>query len=243
MKANLAEVFESIQGEGLLIGTRQVFVRFSGCNLQCNFCDTVASRHLSSSCLIYLQPCSKHKVRPIKNPISSQQLLQVISDFTAPWISFTGGEPLLASDYLSKVAQQTHSMQRKNLLETNATLPEELDMCLPYLDMISIDFKLPSATGKDLWDHHRLFLDRANSKPCYVKLVITPETRREEVDQAVQIINSVSKDIPLILQPVTASMDDDRADIDTILNYQTRAARTLTNVRVLPQIHSCLGIP
>jgi organic radical activating enzyme len=134
-------------------------------------------------------------------------------------------------------------MQRKNLLETNATLPEELDMCLPYLDMISIDFKLPSATGKDLWDQHKRFLVRSSAKSCYVKVVITPETRREEVDQAVQIINSVSKDIPLILQPVTASMDDDRADIDTIFNYQTRAARTLTNVRVLPQIHSCLGIP
>ena len=109
--------------------------------------------------------------------------------------------------------------------------------------MISIDFKLPSATGKDLWDQHKRLLVRSSAKSCYVKVVITPETRREEVDQAVQIISSVSKDIPLILQPVTASMDDDRADIDTILNYQTRAARTLTNVRVLPQIHSCMGIP
>ena len=243
MKANLAEVFESIQGEGLLIGTRQVFVRFSGCNLHCSYCDTLASRQPSASCLIYPQPCSKEEVWQVENPLSSQQLLKILAEFTVPWISFTGGEPLLVGDYLREVVQQTQLMQRKNLLETNATLPEELDICLPYLDMISIDFKLPSATGKDLWDHHRLFLDRANSKPCYVKLVITPETRREEVDQAVQIINSVSKDIPLILQPVTASMDDDRADIDTIFNYQTRAARTLTNVRVLPQIHSCLGIP
>ena len=243
MKANLAEIFESVQGEGLLVGTRQVFVRFSGCNLHCSYCDTLASRQPSSSCLVYPQPCNKERVRQVENPLSSQQLLKILVEFTVPWISFTGGEPLLAGDYLSKVAQQTQLMQRKNLLETNATLPEELDICLPYLDMISIDFKLPSATGKDLWDHHRRFLIRASSKPCYVKLVITPESRREEVDQAVQIISSVSQDIPLFLQPVTARSNVDTADNDTILDYQTRALRTLTHVRIIPQIHPYLGIP
>lgn len=243
MKANLAEVFESIQGEGLLVGTRQVFVRFSGCNLHCGYCDTLASRQASSSCLIYPQPCSKEEVRQVENPLSSQQLLQIIADFTVPWISFTGGEPLLAGDYLREIVQQTQSTQRKNMLETNATLPEELDICLPYLDMISIDLKLPSATGKDLWDLHRIFLSRASSKPCYVKLVITRETSREEVDQAVQIISSISQDIPLFMQPVTARSTGDTPDIDTILDYQTLALHTLTHVRILPQIHPCLGLP
>jgi organic radical activating enzyme len=243
LKANLAEVFESVQGEGLLVGTRQVFVRFSGCNLHCSYCDTLDSRQPSSSCLIYFQPCTKEKVRQIENPLSSQQLLQILAEFTASWISFTGGEPLLAGDYLREVVQQTQLMHRKNFLETNATLLEELDRCLPYLDMVSIDFKLPSATGKDLWDHHRRFLIRASSKPCYVKLVITPETRREEVEQAVQIISSVSQDIPLFLQPVTACSNGDAADIDTILDYQTQALHTLIHVRIVPQIHPCLGIP
>jgi organic radical activating enzyme len=44
MKARINEVFSSIQGEGKLIGRRQVFVRFSGCNLECNYCDTPLSR-------------------------------------------------------------------------------------------------------------------------------------------------------------------------------------------------------
>ena len=45
MKTSINEVFSSIQGEGILLGRRQIFVRFSGCNLDCNYCDTSKSRN------------------------------------------------------------------------------------------------------------------------------------------------------------------------------------------------------
>ena len=81
MKSRISEVFSSIQGEGTLIGRRQVFVRFSGCNLSCNYCDTSKSRD------------------PLYgDEISTEELYKKVNGLLTPdfhSISFTGGEPLL----------------------------------------------------------------------------------------------------------------------------------------------------
>ena len=52
MKAPIIEIFSSFQGEGLLIGERQIFVRFAGCNLNCNYCDTNDSKSEKSGRLM-----------------------------------------------------------------------------------------------------------------------------------------------------------------------------------------------
>lgn len=243
MKANIYEVFESIQGEGLLVGTRHIFVRFTKCNLRCSYCDTPASHTPSRTCRVYPVPGRMDKVESIINPVSAAEMFEILSSYQAPWISFTGGEPLLASGFIVEAARQLSANKHKILLETNSTLVNELRECLPYLDMVSLDFKLPSATGINLWTEHRQFLEIAGNKPCYVKVVITDNTRELEVQRAINIIAAVRRDIPLLIQPVTAGSDRPSPDLGRLLYYQTEALRQLDDVRIIPQIHPYIGMP
>lgn len=238
MKANLEEVFASVQGEGLFLGTRQLFVRFSGCNLNCSYCDTPTSRQPSSCCRIY-SGIGKDRVKRLSNPIAVEQLTEIVNSYPTPWISFTGGEPLLAGSFLTEAAQK--SKPRRILLETNGTLVDQLRESLPFLDVISVDFKLPSATGRDLWKEHHRFLRSAVEKQCYVKVVVTPATRDEEIKQAISILGAVDRSIPLVLQPVSPLAQ--HLNLTKVLAYQSLALEQLTDVRLIPQIHPFLKLP
>ena len=125
MKAPIIEIFSSFQGEGLFIGQRQIFVRFAGCNLNCNYCDTNDSKSEKSGKLMTVD-----------------EVLAAIEKVRTPdchVISFTGGEPSLYPEFINEVARQT---DLKILLETNGTLPEKIDF-IEKLDIVSLDIKLP----------------------------------------------------------------------------------------------------
>jgi organic radical activating enzyme len=102
------EIFHSLQGEGYHSGTPAVFVRFSGCNLCCSFCDT---QHQTGTMM------------------SSQEIVNEINKYPrAPLVVLTGGEPSLFVDeaFVAELKQQTG---KKIAIETNGTrpLPASLD--------------------------------------------------------------------------------------------------------------------
>ena len=146
MKGRIAEVFDSIQGEGLYLGEKQIFVRFYGCNLECRFCDTKLKSFME---------------------YEPEELFRELKLYQDKYhsVSFTGGEPLLQKDFLKEMLKMTRKDNFRNYLETNGVLYEELEDVIDYVDIVAMDLKLPSSTGLgDFWDEHRLFLKIASQR-------------------------------------------------------------------------------
>jgi organic radical activating enzyme len=219
----IEEIFESIQGEGLYLGERQVFVRLFGCNLGCSYCDT--------------EQASFTEYGP------HELFDEIVSLYGKNYhsISFTGGEPLLQKDFLKEVLKLTHPLLIRNYLETNGTLPEALEELVVYLDIISMDIKLPSSTGifEDFWDRQREFLKIASKKNVFVKMVICDTTTVDDVAQAVRIIRQTNPGAMLVLQPDTFSPVDLTPKLET---FKELSRREQVTACVIPQVHRFAGI-
>lgn len=242
--ANLIEVFSSIQGEGTLVGYRQVFVRFAECNLDCNYCDTDFAP--AATCRVEKSPGSGENIT-IENPVGLARLCKLITSWCKQLpdahhsISLTGGEPLLQCRTLLDWLPEMRRLL-PIYLETNGTLPDQLEMVLPHIDWVSMDIKLNSLTGSATdWEVHRRFLQLANKTDCYVKMVVADATPDLELQMAAELVSDVSSEIPLILQPVTI---DNNIAVSTgrLLEMQGLVSALHGNVRIIPQTHRFLGV-
>lgn len=105
-KLKINEIFYSLQGEGRWSGTPMVFIRFSGCNLRCPFCDTNHSKY---------------------REMTEEDILGEINKYPADDVCLTGGEPALQTT--DKLISLLHEQGRYIHIETNGTkeLPEGID--------------------------------------------------------------------------------------------------------------------
>ena len=231
MKAPIIEIFSSFQGEGLLIGERQIFVRFAGCNLNCSYCDTNDSKSTESGKLM-----------------TPRQVIEEINKLLTPdckTISFTGGEPSLYPDFISEVSR---GFDLKVMLETNGTLPENIDS-IEKLDIVSLDIKLPEHFEGDF--DEEIFLNEIESlnllmAKCinvYCKVVILPSTKinsfKGVVEKLSQNISSKSN-LKIIIQP--SSPLDEWKDINFRLFDFSEIVGQYFEVSTIPQIHRILDI-
>jgi len=241
--ASLIELFSSIQGGGVLIGRRQVFLRFSGCNLSCRYCDTKFDPE--PYCRIETVPGHNDFIS-FTNPVA----LDTIVGHLAGWqerfphlhhsLSVTGGEPLLQPEILCWLTALQGILPV--FLETNGLLVESLGKVIHFVDYISMDIKLPSTSGYEgLWDAHLSFLRLAASRNCYVKAVVSLETCLDEIGRACELIAEVSRDIPLILQPETSELTREGMGRH-LLDLQEHATKILRDVRVIPQLHTIMRL-
>lgn len=237
---NLIEIFSSVQGEGAYVGYRQIFVRFSGCNLSCNYCDTGVSHSPVPKAQIEVFP-GKHQYLSLENPIDADTLVQCINRLLVlphHSVSLTGGEPLCHWAFIKQVAPR---LTTKIFLETNGTLTEALAEVIDEVDIISMDIKLPESGSGVLWEQHENFLRLAAQKEVFVKMVVSQDVALAHFEQALSIINRVDARIPLILQPVTLPNGHVGVDPDMMLAFQDRALQVIRDVRVIPQTHKYMG--
>lgn len=144
------EIFYSLQGEGFYTGTPAVFIRFSGCNLSCSFCDT---RHEDGTLM------------------SDEEILQAISSYPTRIVILTGGEPSLWID--QPFIDRLHQAGKYICIETNGTnpLPEGIDWvtCSPKgapIRLTHIDEVKVVYTGQDLTDYAALEASWYFLQPC-----------------------------------------------------------------------------
>jgi len=233
---NLVEVFTSIQGEGILIGQPQVFIRCAECNLRCQFCDTQLALSIPQECSIMMV----NKKLKLSNPVAMDSLIDLIKEdvLTYSIVCFTGGEPLLKVNPLKELISALRKRYELQIyLETNGTLPHCLEQVIDMIDIIAMDIKLPSLTGlKSFWEEHNDFLKIGNKKEIFVKIVLGKQIVMEEFRQAVSLIKGINSDIPLVLQPLEKGLS-----LQELLFYQAQAKRELKRVRIIPQIHKLVG--
>ncbi|OPX92383.1 MAG: 7-carboxy-7-deazaguanine synthase [Pelotomaculum sp. PtaB.Bin104] len=243
MPCQIAEIFSSVQGEGLLVGCRQIFIRLQGCNINCSFCDTPVNE--SGFCKIEQNPGQKD-FRQLPNPLSAEEVAAAVHSYDLSIhhsISLTGGEPLLWTSFIKELIPFIKGTRHGIYLETNGTLPEALSEVIEFIDIIGMDIKLPSISGlTPFWEEHRCFLKVAKKKQVFVKVVVGEDTTKEEIEQAAGLISDYGKSLTMIIQPVSPTAGGIKSvSPGRALYLQQLALKILANVLIIPQTHKIMG--
>lgn len=247
-EAIIREIFNSIQGEGIYLGVRQVFIRFQGCPLRCSYCDSSETWNYElESCRVEKTPGARD-FYSVRNPLNVQQLMRIVEKLWLPstkHLSLTGGEPLLYARY---IAELSYRFDKKLYLETNSALPAQAEEIKDCIDIASCDIKLPEHGNFD--DYDQLLKDELETLKIFhrakvnlfAKIVVLEETTASSLSPAVEGIARISKRIPLVLQPVSPTEKIKTKPTPVkLLELMEFAGKKLLDVRVIPQAHKIIG--
>ncbi|WP_456452016.1 7-carboxy-7-deazaguanine synthase QueE [Thermococcus sp.] len=213
MKLIMAEVFNSWQGEGGSVsgsafGRRQIFVRFAGCDLHCRWCD---SREYIDASRVSRWRCEVEpftgKFEYLPNPASLDDVINAVlridtGDIHS--ISYTGGEPTLQIKPLKALMERMKELGFSSFLETHGGLPELIREVATLTDYASVDIKDETARATDDWrglvlrEVESIKILRKAGAEVYAKLVVTSETRLENVRWYAELLKGLA---PLVIQP------------------------------------------
>lgn len=203
MKLRIAEIFHSVQGEGIWAGTPSVFVRVSGCNLRCTWCDTP-----------YASWSPEGPVMDLEEIL--EQVRQIQDD--ASHIVLTGGEPMMF-DATELLAQHLKNHGFTITVETAGTVFRNLSC-----DLMSISPKLSNSTPEGDWrerhEQSRTNIDvltkLTRTYPYQFKFVIGdhPDTDLQEIDSLLLQLPPLDRDRILLMPEGTDVVTLKRRDAD-----------------------------
>lgn len=160
-KVKICEIFTSIQGESSFAGIPCTFVRFSGCNLRCSYCDTVYAYEEG-------------------HELSEEEVIRKVGNAGQNLVEITGGEPLLQKEVYHLI-QALLEEERKVLIETNGS---QSIRGIDKRAVIILDIKTPGSGMSDRMDFSNLNEIRKHDE---VKFVIT---NRDDYEWAKDVVHT-----------------------------------------------------
>jgi 7-carboxy-7-deazaguanine synthase len=196
----IAEIFYSIQGEGILVGVPSVFVRTSGCNLRCTWCDTPYTSW-----------------NPEGDEKSIDDIVHQARGFGAKHVVITGGEPMIAPG-IADLAKDLRAAGLHITIETAGTVYHDLPC-----DLISISPKLANSTphereaGKWAAQHDRLryqpniLKSLMNAYEYQLKFVVAAPGDLKEIEAVIRDLQADRERVVLMAEGTRAETIAERA--------------------------------
>jgi len=190
----IAEIYKSVQGEGFLTGTESVFVRASGCNLRCWFCDTPFTSW-----------------RPEGDDLEVDEILRQVTQLGCSHVVVTGGEPMLFAE-LIPLCSGLRDLGCHITIETAGTLHLPVDC-----DLMSISPKLANSTptlDRDAKWHDRHERSRhvpdvvrrlIDEHPYQIKFVVDQPLDCEEIESYLDEMAEIDRDRVMLMPQGTES--------------------------------------
>ncbi|MGY5151362.1 MAG: 7-carboxy-7-deazaguanine synthase QueE [Candidatus Nitrosopumilus sp. bin_6a] len=237
MKVRLFEIFTSIEGEGILYGTKTLFVRLAGCPFTCFYCDTKESLPLDSG--------KEYSIEEATQLIDSNLKNQTYK------VNFTGGDPLIQHEAVGLLAKHVQDKKIPTYLESSCFDIDRFNHVLPFIDIVKIEFKTKDSEFVDSKHYEKLIghtlkcleSSMKSKKTTYIKVVVSSKTQPNEFKKLVkEIFDIVSNDdiSGFIIQPTYGISEP---SLDLLLELYDLVYPHYIDVKVVPQLHKFIGAP
>ncbi|MDC8437694.1 MAG: 7-carboxy-7-deazaguanine synthase QueE [Candidatus Nitrosotenuis sp.] len=237
MKVRLFEIFTSLEGEGILYGTKTLFVRLAGCPFSCFYCDTKESLPLDSG--------QEYEVSEACKMIEDH-----LADKTYK-VNFTGGDPLVQHEAVAELAKFVQSKKIPTYLESSCFDATKFAVVLPHIDLVKIELKTQDSEFVDAKHYSRLVENALEclrqsvraGRTTYIKIVVSARTELKQFEELAQkIFQAVeAKDLKgFIIQPTYGISEP---SLQNLLSFYDVVYPYYSEVRVVPQLHKLIGAP